>query len=137
MKDVISIDTKIIEIFKKEGDKFLFDPKAESVLLKWEEFKELIEKTDQQIKAIMSAKMSENNTLKIDGEKVKVLKSKHGAEFEVIDPEIALQMDFAEKEEKVKPISKNIKEYIKGTGELPEGIKLRDRAYTITISLIK
>jgi hypothetical protein len=130
---LITFDTSIIDRVTAEGDKFVFDPTAEEVLLKWEAFKESIEKADEILKEKLGEKMSALNTKRIDGAEIKVMKSAFGSRFEMTDPDLCLQLGLAVTKTSVSIDSKAVDKIMKQGGELPAGLKLKERVEKVSI----
>lgn len=135
-KNLITIDTTPMLEIVESGDKFLFDPAAEEALVKWKNFLKAVKEADDMVKRKLSDAMGSLNAIKIEGEGVKVTKRAYGSKYELTDPALALGMGFAEEIKKIQVNTKEIERYVKDTEELPEGVKLRDRTATVSISLI-
>lgn len=133
----IVIDTKPLSLIIEEGDKFLLDPKAEDVLVNWKNFLDQVEEAKAAIEQRLTEEMEKRNILKIEGKDIKVLRIQAGAKYELYDIDLAKQQGFTKTIERVSPDTKAIDEYSKTTGELPEGIKLRDRAAKASIRRTK
>lgn len=132
----ITIDTKPMSLIIEEGDKFIFDPRAENAIKNWVEFLAKVEEAKERVKEVIGNAMRERNILKIEGNDIKVSRRYFGERFELFDVELAKKQGFAKEVVKVSADSKAIEEYAKTTGELPEGVKLRDRNESVVIQEI-
>lgn len=133
----ITIDIKPLSLVVEEGGKFLLDPKAEDVLLQWKNFLDKVEEAKQAIEEQLTIAMEKKHLLKIEGKDIKVLRVMTGAKYELFDVELAKAQGFAKEVKRLSPETKAIDEYAKTSGELPEGIKLRDRAAKASIRRTK
>lgn len=136
-KDLITIDLSTLDLIEKDGDKFLIDARAEDALLALLELEQKVEDVKDLIKIRLGNEMRKLNCQKIEGENVKVFLRFYGERYEVYNRDIALELGMAKKVELIKPDTKTIDEYVKDTGDLPEGIKLRERKESVTISEVK
>lgn len=136
-KDLITIDTSAIALVEQDGDKFLLTSKAEEGLQKFLDLKKQVEEVDKLIKEKLGNQMKALNCTKIEGEGITVIRRYYGERFEVYDPEMVKQTGFAKEIVVTKPDTKMIEEFTETTGELPEGIKLRERNESVSISEIK
>lgn len=136
-KDLVTIDLSTLALIEQDGDKFLIDPKAEDALLALLDLEQKVENVKDLIKTKLGEAMRALNCQKIEGENVKVSRRFYGERYEIDNRDISLELGMAKKVETVKPDSKAIDEYVKDTGDLPEGIKLKERNESVTISEVK
>jgi hypothetical protein len=136
-KNLVTIDISTLALIEKDGDKFLIDARAEDALLALLELEQKVEDVKDLIKTRLGDEMRKLNCQKIEGENVKVSLRFYGERYEVDNRDIALELGMAKKVESIKPDTKTIDEYVKDTGDLPEGIKLRERKESVTISEVK
>jgi hypothetical protein len=135
-KQLVTIDLAPLGLIEKDGDRFMINPKAEDTLIKWKDFLKLVKEVDDTIKEKLSESMDATNTLKVEGDRVKVVKQYYGAKYELTDPDLALHMGFAVLDEPKRKIeSKVIDKYIKDNGYVPESVKLRERTRKVTIKV--
>lgn len=130
-KYTITIPAK--DIVVKEGGKYLISAKAEEAILQLIKLREIMEEIDKELRDVLQQEMQKTNTIKIEGENVRVYRARYGAKYSVLDA--AAAEGFIIREEKIKPDSKAIEEYVKNTGELPDGITNKVRQETISIRL--
>lgn len=131
----IVIDTQPLSLIIEDGDKFLFDPKAEEVLIKWKQFMKRVDEVNDIIKKKLLEQMTAMKCVKVEGDEVKVSRRFFGERFELTDRDAALNSGFATETRVVKANSKEIDRYAKDVGELPEGVALKDRTESIVITL--
>jgi len=136
-KNLVTIDLSTLALIEQDGDKFLIDPKAEDALLALLDLEQKVETVKDLIKTKLGEAMKALNCQKIEGENVKVSRRFYGERYEIDNRDIAMELGLAKKVETVKPDSKAINEYVKDTGELPEGIKLRERNESVSISEVR
>jgi len=136
-KNLVTIDLSTLALIEQDGDKFLIDPRAEDALLALLDLEQKVETVKELIKTKLGEAMKALNCQKIEGENVKVSRRFYGERYEIDNKNIAMELGMAKKVETVKPDGKAIDEYVKDTGELPEGIKLRDRNESVSISEVK
>lgn len=133
----LTIDTDEIRALAREGDKFIFKKEAEKGIL------ELLEVQKQVNEAVETLKMAIAEAgCKIDpsfsgvrGEKVNAVFRFYGEKYEY---------DWTKKEE-LKPFlnektyfkvdSDKVDGYLEQVGELPDGIKLKDRSKKLSLSI--
>lgn len=132
----ITIDLKPLSMIVEEGDKFLLDPRAEDALQQWLEFLQRVEEAKERVKETLKAEMTKRNIVKVEGKNVKVSRRYFGERYEVVDRSLALAQGMAREVTKTYAESKAIEEYAKTTGEVPEGIKLRERTESVVIQEI-
>lgn len=143
MKDIVKKDQTLtfnldaLDEIREESGAFVMQPTAESFLRRWLEFKKVVEETDEQIKKRFIALMTPQNVKKIEGEEVSVSRRYYGSRYELTDPQLARDLGFGIEEVRVKPDSKAIDAYVKDTGDLPDGVSLRERTESVTISTVK
>lgn len=133
--NIITLDLNQLKLVE-EGDagEIIFSQSGEAILVHFLELKKRFEQAEEEIKNILKTVMvNADNKLKIEGERVKVLRQYFGARYEVVDPQMAVDLGMATKKVTVSPDSKAIDQYVKDTGELPESIKLRDRTESVVI----
>ena len=134
-KGLITIDTNAIIASKDEAGNFLINPKAEEQINKIFEAQEIIEAIIEHVKSVLQVAMAKEDIIKIEGAIWQAVRRYYGARFEVIDKQMALDMQLATVEERVSPDSKAIEKYMKEhEGQLPECIKLRDRSESLTVT---
>ena len=136
-KDLITIDLSALKVIEQDGDKFLMTANAEDALEALIELKKEVAFVEDKIKESLGKAMQAINCVKIEGETIKVTRRFYGDRFEIYDRDLALASGFAVEEVKVKADTKQIDMYQKDTGELPEGIKLRERTESISIATVK
>lgn len=136
-KDLVTIDLSALSQIEQDGDKFIVSAEAEDALIRLIELKQQIAEVEDAIKQSLSDSMRSLNCVKIEGESVKVTRRFYGDRFELFDPELAVSQGMAEKEIKYKPDAKMIANFQKETGELPDGVKLRERTESVTITEVK
>ena len=136
-KDLVTIDLSALALIEQDGDKFLIDPRAEDALLALLDLEQKVETVKELIKTKLGDAMRAINCQKIEGENVKVSRRFYGERYEIDNRDISLELGMAKKTESVKPDGKAIDEYVKDTGELPEGIKLKERNESVSISEVK
>ena len=129
----ITIDTKPMSMIMEDGDKFIFDPKAEDAIQKYLDFLARVEAVKEMVKEHLAKEMAKHNILKIEGENVRVSRRYYGERYELTDPRLAMDQGMAKEVTTTKPDAEAITEYVKTTGELPEGVKLRERAESVVI----
>jgi hypothetical protein len=136
-KEIITIDISALALIEQDGDKFLINPKAEEALLKFIELRARMEELETRIKESLGLAMEQMKTKKIEGEAVKAIKRVYGSKYEVTDPEVAKALGLVKEKITYTPDTKEIDLMAEESGELPDGIKLKDRAEQVTISEIK
>lgn len=130
---IITIDTNGISLVEKDGDKFVLSQDAEAKLAVWMDFLAFVEKTDSDIRAKIAAAMDKDKVKSIRGENVSVVKRLFGARYYAEDMELAKALGMVEETTSFKLDIKQIEQYQKDTGELPDGIALRDRQQHVVI----
>lgn len=130
---VLHIHEDDLKPIQEEGGKFVMQQSAEQALIRLKQYKKDLEEVENKIKDYLTTEMEKLNTLRIEGERIKVYRMAAGSRYEIADPNLAVQMGFAEKKEVIKLLSTDVAKYIKETGELPDGIKLRERALKVSI----
>lgn len=133
----ITIDLKPMSMIVEEGGRFLFDPRAEDALQKWLDFLQRVEETKERVKEHLGEEMRKKKIIKIEGQNVKVSRRYFGERYEITDRNLALAQGFAKEVTKTNADGKAIEEYAKTTGELPEGVKLRERTESVVIQEAK
>lgn len=132
-----TFDLSILDNFVAKGHTFMVDKRAEDVLIKWVQFKEMVEATDKLVRDKIKEQMEKKKVLKIEGETVKVSRRYFGERFEITDSNLALGMGVAVEEVKVKLDPKAVEKYEKENGELPECVRLKERTESVVISGLK
>lgn len=131
---IVVVDT-LLPIIEKEGDKCIFNPKFEEGMAKFRELKNRVEEAEKQLKEFLSKVMDEAHTKKIEGDTVVAYKRIYGSKYEITDVEVAKAMGVVvEVPATWKPDSKEIERLLKDSGQLPDGIKLKDKDMQVTIS---
>lgn len=136
-KDLITIDVSAIALIEQDGDQFLLSTSAEDGLQAFMELKHKVEEVETLIKEKLGEQMRAMNCVKVEGEGVKVVRRYYGERYEITDPVIAEGLGLAKKIVSVKPDGKAIDGYVKETGEMPEGVKLRERTESISFAGVK
>lgn len=128
---IISIDTNGISLIQKDGEVFIFSGEAESKLSMWLSFLEFVKEADKEIRSKISRAMDVENTKLVRGEEMVVYKRISGTKYAIEDVEAA--KDFIVQDVKYSPNTKLIDEYYESTGEMPDGIALKERSQTVVI----
>ena len=137
MSNIVKFDMNVLDLIEKDGDTFLVDPRAEDVLKQWKEFKEAVEATDKIVKEKIIEKMKQLNTVRVEGEGIKISRRYFGDRYELSDKEVAKNLGLAKEVVWIKPDAPKIDEYVEEVGELPEGVALKERTESIVISETK
>lgn len=131
---IIVVDT-LLPIIEKDGDNAIFNPEFEKGLAAFRELQRQVDEADKKIKEVLSRVMDEAHTKKIEGDNVKAYKRIYGSKYEITDIEVAKAMGVAiEVPATWKPDSKEIERLLKDSGQLPDGIKLKEKDMQVTIS---
>ena len=80
-----TFDLSILDNFVAKGHTFMVDKRAEDVLIKWVQFKEMVEATDKLVRDKIKEQMEKKKVLKIEGETVKVSRRYFGERFEITE----------------------------------------------------
>lgn len=133
-KNIISVNVNEITSFKQEAGKLFFKPEAEDQLIKLIKLKELVDKAIDQVKE--QIKESGEKALGVEfrgviGDKVKVIQRFYGQKYELVDKD--LPSDFVDEVVVKKIRTKEVDEYLKNEGRLPEGIKFKERGQSLSI----
>lgn len=134
----ILVDPEKIIAFKEEAGKLFFQPKAEEQLIKLMKLKEMIDQAIEEVKKQIKEageKALGMNFKGVIGEKVKVINRFFGSKYEITDEVLA--DPFVEKVIVKKVKTKEVDEYLKNKGKLPDGIKFKERDQTLSIVLTK
>lgn len=137
MADIIKFDMNVLDLIEQHGDKFLVDPRAEDTLIKWKEFKEAVEATDKIVKEKLIERMKQLNTVRIEGQSIRVSRRYFGDRYDLSDKETAKKLGLAKEIVWVKPDAPKIDEYVENIGELPDGVVLKERTESIVITEAK
>lgn len=132
----IILDLKEVSMIIEDGEKFIFDPRAEDAITKWIAFLKRVEEVKELVKERLRSEMESKKIVKIEGDSIKVSRRYFGERYELFDPQLALDQGMAQQVVKTTPDAKAIEQYAKETGELPEGVKLRDRTESVVIQEI-
>jgi len=136
--DIITLDKKELIFAKDEAGKFVITGSAEAYIEKLLAAQQLVEDLIEQAKLVIGVEMTKENLIKIQGGRLSILKRFYGERYEVLDRDFALGQGLANEEIKIKVDSKAVEEWIKKhEGQIPEGIKLRDRVKKVSISMKK
>ncbi|MCM8788049.1 MAG: hypothetical protein NC935_08390 [Candidatus Omnitrophica bacterium] len=109
---------------------------GEEALLKFWEMKKKIQEAEEKLKELIKEKMDAEKIVKVEGEKVKIIKRAFGSKYKVIEPEVAKQLGFGKVKEYVYPDNEKIELFLESEGCLPEGIIENKRDEQVVISLI-
>ena len=131
---IVKFDLSKLSIIK-DGDKFIFDPKAEKILLDWEMFKDAVNEADEELRHRLMQTMTENKTIKVDGNDITVSRRVYGNKYKIVNREQA--QGFYEEQIKYKVLTREVDDYLKETGTLPDGIEPNARKESVTIRIKK
>ena|SRR3990167_6003498 len=137
MSSIIKFDTLVLDLIEKDGDKFLVDPKAEEALQKWYEFKKAVEEADKIFKDKLIDNMKKLNTVRIEGQSMRVTRRYFGDRYELSNKDSAKELGLAKEVVWIKPDAKAIDTYVEEVGDLPDCVALKDRTESIVMSKIK
>ena len=131
-KQLVQFDFGELQVITKNGSEVTIRKEAVDFINRWIEFEKRFNEAKEILKKNILAEMEKTNTIKIESEDVKLMRRFFGERYEVVDPVEA--KDFIIEEVKYKLDTKLIDEYVKNNGEIPVGIKLKDRAMSLVIS---
>lgn len=138
MKQIIKVDPDQIAFFKQEAGKLFFQPQAEKQLINLMKLKEMVDKAVDEVKTQIKAAGEKALGVEfrgIIGDKVKVINRFYGSKYEVTDDVLADNFIETVISRKIK--TKEVDEYLKNEGKLPDGIKFKDREQTLSIIVEK
>ena len=133
----VTFNLNMINLIEKDGEDFLINPKAEEGIIKWLEFKRQIDEVDKIVREKVGENMRKMKCLKVEGDQIVVSRRYFGNKYEIVDRKIADELGFTKVTETVRPDSEEIERYVKDTGELPEGVKLKERTESVIFSETK
>lgn len=137
---ILTIDTDQLSNLVKDGDKILFTPEGEKVLVTFKKIQALVEEADKEIrhKIESTAKTLDKNFKTISGDIVSATLVERGEKY-YVDESLLEKMDktFYEKRVEYKPVTKEIDKFRKAKGALPLGINEPSRTASLTITVKK
>lgn len=131
----ILLDSDQIAELCKTSEGFALDQSAEESLVKLLDIQDQINKFVEEVKTKIAENASkvEPDFTSISGDRVKLEYRSFGAEFEMENEDLVDTMFKNYKPPKAEIDTKAVKEYLKLTGNLPLGIKQRERKKTLII----
>jgi hypothetical protein len=136
IKEVV-IKTDDIKILAKEGEKFIFKPKAEEKLIELLMLKEFIDSTLEEVKEkIAEAGLSINPNFKgVIGDKVRCTYRPYGAKYKYDWKKKEAAEPFLKRKEYWSVDGKLVDKYVEEVGELPDAIEESDRENKLSFIL--
>jgi len=132
---LITIDPKEIKILAKEGEKFIFKPKAEEQLLKLLKLQDDINNAVEEVKVkIAEAGKAINPNFKgVLGESVKCVYRKYGSKYSYDKNLWERLLPFLTEKKYYSVEADKVDVYVKEAGELPQGIIETEREGKLSI----
>ena len=135
MEEIVTFNIAPLSLFMKQSGKVLLSKQGDDVLYEMQKFFEEFEQKKQHILAQLGDEMEQRGLSTVRGQKTAITTSYVGTRYNVADKELAVSSGSAKEMaiSQVRPDVKVIDEYVKKTGELPEGIAYRERTRKVEI----
>ena len=133
-KTITIVPSKLI-FEANEAGKIVVSPEVEDQIVNILEFKEWFDGLYDFMKARMGQEMEKYKLVKVEGSKVTAKRQFYGSRFELSDSDLALQTGMAIEKKTIAEDPKAVETYLKTNGDIPEGVKLRDRVQQVSVSL--
>ena len=134
---IVQFKISDIELIKQKGGTLAINPKGEEVIKTYLDLKMRFEEAERALKDKLKEAMIASNCIKIEGDEVKVSKRFFGERFALTDPQLAEAKGFATTELKYKVLPDAVDKAIKMSGDVPEGVVLKDRTESVVITTVK
>lgn len=135
--DIIKINPNDIKILAKEGEKFIFKPKAEESLIKLLELQTFINDVVEQVKdQIAKAGQDVNPNFKgVIGDRIRCIYRAYGGKYKYDWGKKSNLEAFLKQKTIYTVDADKVEKYFKEVGELPDGITESDRENKLSIML--
>lgn len=131
---VLTLDSDMLAEVCKDAEGFAMDASAEealcTLLAVQDQINEFVEEV--KLKIIENASDIDPDFTSISGDKIKLEYRASGAEFEIEDEKL-VEEPFMTKTVRMGVNAKEVRSFLESTGELPIGIKQRERKKTLII----
>lgn len=134
---IVQFKISDIELVKQKGGSLAINPKGEEVIKTYLDLKKRFEEAERALKDSLKEAMVASNCIKIEGDEVKISKRFFGERFSLTDPQLAEAKGFAITELKYKVLPDAIEKAIKMSGDVPEGVVLKERTESVVITTVK
>jgi hypothetical protein len=131
------IEYEDIALLIKGAKAITMNPQGEEILVKLLDLKDKVEKALVQAKSVLAVAMEEIDPelTSISSDRIKVMNRVYGAKYSLDDMLIeSLDESLYTTKTSYSPVATEIEKVIKTTGVLPTGIRINERAKTVSIS---
>jgi hypothetical protein len=136
--DIIKIDPNEIVELEAESGQLVMKPSAEKSLMRLLELKQMVDDALERAKAmiVQSATALNPDFRGLEGEEIRIIFRSYGEKYEYDWTKKDSLKPFLTEKIYYKVDSKKVDEYLEKVGELPEGIKEKERSKTPSIKFI-